>query len=504
MRRTLTIKNLKSIRFLEFPIPGVGIHLLSGTNGSGKTTLLACLRRIGNPNAFPLHFKTSQMSDRLDRFTEAEIVYSIDEKSVTYAYAGERWVPTPRAESSLVRRFGFPQVVYAGATAQRITPRDEDFRPTRMNMAPVSIRDAANLIFETDRFSHLKTVNLTTGNRNQAFVLAPPPLAGERQCYTSERNFSLGELCVLKLLRELSNSQMGSLVLIDELEIALHPRAQTGLFNYLEGIAQDKALTVIVATHSVTLLKRAPRRSVMFIEQRNGETVLLKECFPAYALGSLSLAEERFPDIVIYVEDESARAVADGMLKLAITKKYSTNPNVFPTTRVVPVGDFKQVVKFYDRNYSMLPSQTKQWILLDKDVEVESLTIMASSSNSPMRDLFNEHSGVIRYLPWAPEVGLMEYLESDRQNVQTNLRRHFANAHVSISPVLTNLEEASGPLRRNECKRKLRTLVDVLCEQVGNGIRDDAMYHHLFSLLAAKYFQSQSMAAMQLFGPLVS
>jgi ABC-type lipoprotein export system ATPase subunit len=502
MSNWIRIINLKSVEKLDYKVPEPGVHLLSGTNGSGKTTLLACLRRIGHGNAFQNHFLTSLHSARLDSFEAAEVTYTVNERSVTYAYAGERWVPRPRSASSLVRSFGYPDVYYAGATAARITPRPEDFRPIRMNTAPASLIEAANTIFETDRFTHLKTINLTTGNRNQAFVLAPPA-ASQRQKYISEKNFSLGELCVLKLLRELTDCHNGSLVLIDELELALHPRAQIGLLRYLEDIAKLKALTVIVSTHSVTLLKRAKRAHITFLEKREGYTAVLEGCFPAYALGSLALSEERTPDVVFYVEDEAARAVLDSLVKLAIAYRFQTGTAVFPTVSVIPVGDFKNVVRFYDQNRSLLPDHVKQWIVLDQDVESESLQIMSASSSNPMRDAFFEHESTIRYLPWTPEVGLVEFLKAERTSIQQKLKAHYANAYINLPAALFNLSEPPGPLMRAKCKTVVKQLVTKLCEQIQH-VKEDAIAIHLFSMLAEDHFKKRRNEAMQFLGPMIS
>jgi predicted ATPase len=229
MGKSIQIKKLKHIQNLTFEIPDPGVYLLSGLNGSGKSSLLACLYRIGDSRAFSRHFRASAKSRLLDNFDKAEITYTLNGKSVTYAYGGERWVPTPRAESKLLARFGYGEVIYIGATADRISPRPEDFQPKKLGSAPQDVRDAANQIFSTTKFDTLKVINLKPGPGNQAFLLqaTSPPNA----TYFSERNFSLGEICILKLLRELKACKKGAMVLIDELELALHPRAQIELLK---------------------------------------------------------------------------------------------------------------------------------------------------------------------------------------------------------------------------------------------------------------------------------
>ena len=504
MRKLIKIRNLKSIESLDFKIPSPGVHLLAGSNGAGKTTLLACLRRIRQSNSFQIHFQTSLKSKKLDSFIHAEVTYILDERSVAYAYAGERWVPRPRSASNLVEEFGYPEVLYVGATASRLTPRPEDFLPSRMRPAHSSIVKAANEIFDTNRFSELKTINLTTGNKNQAFVLVVRSAGQQRINYVSEKNLSLGELCVLKLLRELNDCHNGTLVLIDELELALHPRAQVGLIGYLETLAREKALTVIVSTHSVTLLKNAPRRKITFLDKREGRTEVLTGCFPAFALGSIALSEERTPDAVIYVEDESARYVTESLINLCISDQFASTQGIFPTIRVLPVGGFKDVVRFYDRNRAVLPSHVKQWVLLDKDVEDESVSIIDSSSDNPLRDVFHRSASVLRYLPWSPEVGMMGFLANQRSNVQQELRRKYLNAQILLTPAMVSITSTGpGSALRSESKRLLREIIQQIHDQSTN-VTKESITDFLFTLFAQWFFTTNRPQAMQLFGPMIA
>jgi ABC-type lipoprotein export system ATPase subunit len=501
--KSIRIQDLKGIKKLEFEIPGTGVHFLAGSNGSGKTTLLACLRRLRHRNSFQLHFLSSLKSKRLDGFNGAEITYTLGDRSVTYAYAGERWVPRPRRSSNLVQEFGYPDVLYVGATASRITPRPEDFDTKKLRPASTVIIEAANKIFETSRFLDLRTINLTTGNKNQAFVLVERKANPARVLYFSEKNFSLGELCVLKLLRDLSSCHNGTLVLIDELELALHPRAQLGLIQHLETLAREKALTVIVSTHSVTLIKRAPRSKIVFLEKRETQTAVLKGCFSAYALGNISLSEERIPDVVVYVEDEAARIVAEALLKLCIMAKYSHSSEIFPTVRVLPIGDYKNVVRFLDKNKAMLPDYVRQWALLDKDVEVEIRPLVAAASNDPLRDMFLRNEGSVRYLPWTPEVGVISFLASKREEVLKKLKRKYLNQYIQISQESLKPTGMSGSDLRKESKSRLKSIVSSIQSDTTN-ITVDSINEYLYELFAESYFESNRETALQLFAPLIS
>ena len=49
---------------------------------------------------------------------------------------------------------------------------------------------------------------------------------GNKNQYYSEKNFSFGEILILNLLIGLKSMQSNSLLLIDEFELALHPKVQ--------------------------------------------------------------------------------------------------------------------------------------------------------------------------------------------------------------------------------------------------------------------------------------
>lgn len=271
MSRKVVIQNVKQIDQLEFDIPPPGVHIISGTNGSGKSCLLTCLLRIGRPNAFQNFFLTSRMSDALDGFDGAKITYSVNNNAVTYAYTPERWSPRPKKNSKLLKSFGYPSVIYAAANAERIEPRAEDFKPKYVRDASDSIKTAAKLILGDEKFDHLKIVNVRRGVGAEAYLMPDSRGTHKKTAYYSEKNFSLGEICVLKLLRQLDTCPHHSLVLIDELELALHPRAQIGLLRYLEEISAEKNLTVIFSTHSANLIKTAKRENSISSKDQAGK-----------------------------------------------------------------------------------------------------------------------------------------------------------------------------------------------------------------------------------------
>ena len=474
MPTSLTIRNLKNIKYLEFELPPPGAYLLTGTNGAGKTSLLTCLSRLQNKHAYRRGFPSSSHPS-LDSHRGASIQYDIDGQSVTYTYVEERWAPLPRRNSSLLATCGYPAVVYIAADADRVQPQEREFAPRSVRLTSAPLRDAMNKIFSTDRFSELCYLNLDRGGAKKAYMIRISSANNKASSYFSERNFSLGELCVLKLLLALEGIQSGSLILIDELELATHPRAQSQLFGHLNKISEEKNLTIIFSTHSVSLIKNTHRNQVLFLENLNGQISCTRGCYPTFTLGHISSGEEVAPDSVIYVEDDSAKKCVDAMLELyrrEVGSKVS-----LPTTIVVPIGGFRQILEFLDKAPQMLPVHTRLMAALDLDVEKESIEDYQKQENHAMLALFTRLKSNITYLPWTPEVGLVGLIRRDITVAERNMKAFFADHRISIPHdwAESTLELEKRPLRES-CKKAIHDLgltLETLLGRSKEKIRED-------------------------------
>jgi hypothetical protein len=263
---------------------------------------------------------------------------------------------------------------------------------------------------------------------------------------------------VLKLLRQLDTCPHHSLVLIDELELALHPRAQVGLLRYLEEIAKEKTLTVIFSTHSTNLIKSAKRENFFFIERVAGKTCVIRECYPTYALGHLALKEERSPDIVIYVEDEQAQFIVDAMIKSLLKSELANKSK--PTIVVAPIGTFSSVIAFLGRSKSLLPPSVHQFALLDKDALDEFVNPLKAAGNHLELAKIQALEKQIKYLPWTPEVGICELLSSDVHAHEVAIRGFFEDARITLAGINFAGPKglAAGALRKN-AKALVRELI---------------------------------------------
>ncbi|MFT8523341.1 AAA family ATPase [Gluconobacter oxydans] len=317
-----------------------------------------------------------------------------------------------------------------------------------------------NRVFETNRFNNLKVVNLSAGAGNQAFIMK---VSENPTKYHSEKNFSLGELCILRLIGGIKDCPNQSLIIIDELELALHPRAQVQLYRYLEEVAKEKQLTVIFSTHSVSLLKEVPREKIIFLEKdRKGNVNVIKGCFPTYAIGSITIGDETAPDIVLYVEDEVARWIVEPLVKITLQERFRQN-NLFPDVRVIPIGGFDKVVQYLTHHGILMPNGTRAFALLDDDVRHETIETWKRTNKYEQLGEFERLKDQLDYLPWTPEVGILEFLRDNREEAERFLRDEIGRPTFTINQEIFN--KASG-LSGKKLRDAAKNIKDDIAEEI--------------------------------------
>ena len=127
----------------------------------------------------------------------------------------------------------------------------------------------------------------------------------------------LSILSFKKLKREMKNDYKGGLLIIDELEASLHPKAQEKLLKLLVEEARENNIQVLFTTHSLTLIKR-------FLEKNKNRNQNLKHYYFTNSNSRLEIHEDydyknieedllvslysrNNREIVVYTEDKEAR-----------------------------------------------------------------------------------------------------------------------------------------------------------------------------------------------------
>jgi len=137
-----------------------------------------------------------------------------------------------------------------------------------------------------------------------------------------------GETTVAELLE--ADMPKYSLILIDEIESSLHPRAQRRLIRDLASKCREDELQIILTTHSPYILDELPLEArLQIIEPSSGIRGIVKGVSPEFAMSKMD--DEPHPECDIYVEDNAAKVMISEIL--AYHAKH-----LFPRCAVIPYG----------------------------------------------------------------------------------------------------------------------------------------------------------------------
>lgn len=431
--KRIIIENIKSIKSMCFDIPAPGLHIITGTNGSGKTTLFTCINRICNSNAYRMGFP-AKANETYDLFP-GKITYIVDNERVAYSRRenGE-WRPSAK-KSTVLQLFRYPQIINITTKDRRIFSQ-EIIIPRRKG-TDTWLNQQLSFIFDTDKFNNM--IKITTGDlrrgrgedidrrRNIAYAI---PIGNNK--YYTERSFSFGEIVLVNMLFDIQNVPNGSLILIDELELAIHPSSQIRLIQCLKNLAQERGLTILISTHSASIIKS--QKNVIFLEAHiDGNVEIIYNCPPAKAIGAIGMREDTNPDIVILVEDSMARSLFH-----ALKQKYNSlqNETSYLDIRILEIGGFPNVIHFYEEtNNYIFYDNVYVSAFMDKDVETDIIPYPQYINNTDLIRKYNDHSYYLRFLPYTPEVLLIKAFYFHKQELLHYLRGLYDNQQLNYLAV---------------------------------------------------------------------
>jgi hypothetical protein len=119
------------------------------------------------------------------------------------------------------------------------------------------------------------------------------------------------------------------LILIDEIESSLHPRAQRRLMRDLAEAARVRECQIIISTHSPYILEELPLGARNYILETGATKEIVTGVSPQFAMTKMD--DEAHPECELFVEDEAAKA----MLAEVLSKHAR---DLFPRCQIIPYG----------------------------------------------------------------------------------------------------------------------------------------------------------------------
>lgn len=310
---------------LNFPVMAV-----VGENGSGKSTLLkvaACA--YGNKDKDRRFYPSSLFVDtHWDKIEKIRINYRIKRGPIVESYKitkpTARWrVPDKQAQRDvfifdvsrtlpLDASAGYAKIARSAAAEVESAEISEDFRK---HLSHVLGRNYTKARFATSDVDKKRKVGLL----------------GRDWGELSQFHQGAGEDATLDLFLALEGLPRNALLLIDEVEASLHPRAQRRLTRFLLWLSRQRRIQVILSTHSPYVLQELPQEArVLLLPGPQGLSVVYGV---SADFAMTRLDDDVHPEVHLFVEDRDAAVLVREML--ASEPKAA---ELIPRVSISPVG----------------------------------------------------------------------------------------------------------------------------------------------------------------------
>jgi predicted ATPase len=326
---TVTLSGLRGWtgQTVSFPFP---VTAIVGENGTGKSTILKCAA-CGYENAdkskrfFPSSFFVETHWDTISGITiDYRVKLGASVRTYRTTKPSQRW----RVPEDMPNRNVFLMDV------SRTLPLDASVgyaKIARQAAAEVSTSQIDNDL--RGRLSHI----LGRDYRNARFAVSDAD--ARREVGLLEREWGelsqfhqgAGEDATLDFFRIIQGVPDYSLLIIDEVEASLHPRAQRRLTRFLLWLARRRRIQVILSTHSPYVLEELPPEArVLLLPGPAGISVVYGV---STELAMTRIDETVHPEVYVFVEDREAAI----LLREVLASDQET-AELLSRVAIIPVG----------------------------------------------------------------------------------------------------------------------------------------------------------------------
>jgi len=430
----IEIKNVKNIKEFSLEIPvEQGLHVISGINGIGKSTIMGLLSVPFRPTILWKIFKNPNSNSSVSySYNGSSDIWVVNEES--------KWVLKGKKKLD-VKLDGFIEgsIIHGTRfTDGNVLEISNKVKDEHLVDADMFINENFNQILHGKTFyPTIKKIKNRTLSNELGFDSIPyfVEYDGRR---ISQFWLSSGENLLLSLLHFLNNkifqqkkkgSKFTSLILIDEVELALHPVAINRLIKLLTKLSKEYNLSIYFSSHSTELLRAIEPEKIYYLQSLPNKTIeVINPCYPAYA--TRFLYNQDGYDLLILPEDELAKFVID---------KIIINENLYKSKlyHILPCGDWRNTIRLHQEiiESNLTSHSTKIISVLDGDVK-ENFQIEKQKDDSLKR--LN-----VTFLPIPSlEKYLHKYLVDD---VDTNLFREINDRFfrkISLDQIISEYQDS--------------------------------------------------------------
>lgn len=367
----LTLKEIKNIKSAELELPfDNGIYTLVGANGCGKSTLMLCLAQMLS------NIQLQKLKDG-DITKNSFVQFIVDNKTQKWKWSSTQELTCTGGKlkyNGMYEGSLFYGTRFEDSTNIEQMIKDGKITNDRIADADKRVKEELSYIIHGDLVHYDTLMRLKNKKVAEDLGIKNRPYFIKMGSHLiSQYRMSSGECLLISLLHFLYNSierrslpeKQKVLVLIDELELALHPIAINRLMEYLQELVNDHPnLVIYLSSHSPEVIRRMAPSSLYKVTNDSGVVSLETNCYPSYLIRDLY--SNVSPDFLLLVEDHLAQLVVNKVLSIHCLRNSKL-------IHCVPVGGANNVLELHKELYTkkVLGINTKIISILDGDKQGE-------------------------------------------------------------------------------------------------------------------------------------
>ena len=388
---TIDIKDIKGIKELHLELPVTnGIFAFVGENGSGKSSLLQAVAQLIRP-------QNALFALKLNDYSKASNIYfkGLGYEDNWIVDSNNKWKNIINVNRKIIRRskkrilennniklYGmYEGSLFVGTRFSDSTIVDRLYNDGKIKIeddlvaADAYVVENLSYILHGDKTHYPTLMRLKNKNLREKLGLKSLPyfINSRYGSLISQYRMSSGECLLISLLHFIYNSIVRQslptntpiFMLLDEIELALHPSAVSRFLDLLSDIVKNyQHVSVFLTTHAAEVIKKIAPTNIYKLENNDGIISYINPCYPAYAIREL-YSHDRY-DYLILCEDTLTKKGIEYILR-------ENNLTKSKLICVCPVGGWENVLKLHMEivQNNLLGVGTTVISILDGDIEDE-------------------------------------------------------------------------------------------------------------------------------------